>query len=806
MKKHLCIHGHFYQPPRENPWLNEVELQDSAYPYHDWNDRITAECYARNAASRILGEKDQIVDIVNNYSRISFNFGPTLLEWMAKKQPEAYQAILQADQDSQQRYGGHGSALAQAYNHTILPLSNARDLETQVIWGIRDFELRFGRKPEGMWCGETAVNTEVLEMLALHKIKFTILSPYQARNYRKIGEKEWHDGTGAKIDPRHPYLYRLPSGREIVLFFYDGPVSQGVAFEKLLNSGERFAGRLVGTFSDNEKPELMHIATDGETYGHHHRFGEMALTYALYHIETENLANLTIYGEYLEHYPPEFEAQIIENSSWSCYHGVERWRSNCGCQTGGQPGWNQEWRGPLRKTFDWVRDTLAPVYEAEMGHFASEPWEIRNRYIEVVFNRSEQNVAEFFRVNFKKNLNEQEKITILKLLEMQYHAMLMYTSCGWFFDEVTGLESMQDILYAARALQLASEITGTEYEPDFMEHLAMAESNGPEFKNAAEAYESLVKPTMLDMLRVGVHYAISSLFNNYPAETQLYCYQVKSRHHEELEAGRQRLGIGQASLKSDLTWETAHITYAVLHLGEHQLFAGVRLFQSEEAYQHMRTEIVDSFERSNIHEIIYLLDKHFGAHNYSFWHLFRDDQRQILSSVLETTLVGVDTLFRRLYETNYPIMQALKQVNMNLPPELKNIHDFVLNADLKVIFASNDPDMESLERTINNAKRFPAELDILTLNYSATNSLTRLMKQLAREPENTSLMNTVMLMVKKLAEINLEPELWEARNIAFSLHRRLFKEHETRSRNGDETSQEWCDNFNALYESLNLKA
>ncbi|HSI90963.1 MAG TPA: DUF3536 domain-containing protein, partial [Adhaeribacter sp.] len=666
MNKYLCLHGHFYQPPRENPWLNEVELQDSAYPYHDWNERITAECYARNSASRILDSKGRIVDIVNNYSRISFNFGPTLLEWMEKKAPDVYAAILQADKESLERFNGHGSAIAQAYNHTILPLSNSRDLETQVIWGIKDFEQRFKRRPEGMWCGETAVNTEVLEMLATQGIKFTILSPYQAMRYRRMGNEEWHDARGARLDPKRPYLCKLPSGNEITLFFYDGPVSQGVAFERLLESGEKFSGRLVSTFSDSDEPELMHIATDGETYGHHHRFGEMALSYALHHIETEGLANLTVYGQYLEMFPPDYEAEIIENSSWSCSHGVERWRSNCGCNAGGHAGWNQKWRGPLRDAFDWVRDTLAPVYESEMKQYHPRPWELRNHYIDVISNRSEENVEAFFHKYIPKKTGKLDKIKILKLLEMQYHAMLMYTSCGWFFDEVTGLESMQDIYYASRAVQLAASITGDEYEAGFKEHLHLAKSNLPEMKTAAEAFEKQVKPTMLNMLRVGVHYAISSLFTNYPKTSELYCYQAVSKHHEELEAGRQRMGIGQASLKSHLTWETAEITYAVLHLGEHQLFAGVRRYQNQDSFEAMKAELTDSFERSNIHEIIYLLDKHFGAHNYSFWHLFRDDQRKILNSVLKQTLGGVDTLFRRLYETNYPVMQALKQVNMNL--------------------------------------------------------------------------------------------------------------------------------------------
>jgi alpha-amylase/alpha-mannosidase (GH57 family) len=321
-KKYICIHGHFYQPPRENPWLNKVELQESAYPYHDWNHRINAECYVRNSASRILDEDGRIEAIMNNYAWMSFNIGPTLLAWMENETPETYKAILQADKDSMELFSGHGSALAQAYNHLIMPLANERDQETQVIWGIEDFRSRYKRDPEGMWLGETAVNTSTLEMLAKHGIKFTILSPYQAKRVRKIGTKDWKDATHAKVDSKKAYKCKLPSGNEIALFFYDGPASQGVAFEGLLNNGVRFAERLQGLFSDNHDLELAHIATDGESYGHHHKLGEMALSYCLDHLEKQEGINLTVYGEFLEKFPPEYEAEIIENTSWSCYHGV----------------------------------------------------------------------------------------------------------------------------------------------------------------------------------------------------------------------------------------------------------------------------------------------------------------------------------------------------------------------------------------------------------------------------------------------------------------------------------------------------
>ncbi|MCL6482072.1 MAG: DUF3536 domain-containing protein, partial [Firmicutes bacterium] len=375
MERYICIHGHFYQPPRENPWLEAIEQQDSAYPYHDWNERITAECYAPNAASRILDSEGRIVRIVNNYARISFNFGPTLLAWMEQHAQETYRAVLEADRESRERFGGHGSALAQAYNHLIMPLANSRDKRTQIRWGIHDFVHRFGRRPEGMWLPETAVDLETLELMAEQGIRFTILEPGQARRVRPIGGRTWRDVAGGRIDPTTAYRLRLKSGHSICLFFYDGPIARAVAFEGLLARGENFANRLVSAFNDSRSwAQLVHIATDGETYGHHHLYGDMALAYALQYLEEHRLARLTNYGQYLELHPPTQEVEIFENTSWSCAHGVERWRSDCGCNTGGHPGWNQAWRAPLREALDWLRDTLAPRYEKHAGALLRDPW------------------------------------------------------------------------------------------------------------------------------------------------------------------------------------------------------------------------------------------------------------------------------------------------------------------------------------------------------------------------------------------------------------------------------------------------
>ncbi|MDC4224400.1 MAG: ROK family protein [Candidatus Manganitrophus sp.] len=473
MKRYLCIHGHFYQPPRENPWLEEVELQDSAHPYHDWNERISAECYLPNTAARIVDHENRILDIVNNYTKISFNFGPTLLSWMERAQPEVYRKILEADQISLRERGGHGNALSQVYNHLIMPLASRRDKVTQVRWGIADFESRFQRKPEGMWLPETAVDLESLQVLAEEGIRFTILAPHQARRIRRIApdgkkreaEGKWEEVEG--IDPTRSYRCFLSDGLFIDLFFYDGPISHSVAFDRLLRSGEAFVDRLKGGFSDQRDwPQLLHIATDGESYGHHFAHGDMALAYTLQEIERQQIAEWTNYGEYLSKNPPAYEVEIVEQSAWSCFHGVERWRSNCGCQSGGHPDWNQRWRQPLREGFDALKGSLDLLFETKGKRLFKDPWEARDHYITLIRKREENQLTweeaeRFLTQQQARTLTPLEREEAIQLLEMQRNALLMFTSCAWFFDEISGLEATQNLKYAGRAIQLAKELDPT---------------------------------------------------------------------------------------------------------------------------------------------------------------------------------------------------------------------------------------------------------------------------------------------------------------------------------------------------------
>lgn len=495
--RYLCVHGHCYQPPREDPWLAKIERQASAFPYHDWNERIAAECYTPNTAARILDSQERISKIVNNYSRTSFDFGPTLLSWLERKAPATYKDIQNADRESRSRFSGHGSAMAHAYNHMILPLANRRDKITQVLWGIQDFVYRFGRKPEGMWLPETAVDIESLEIMASAGIKFTILSPRQAKAVRLIGSDAWQDVSNARIDPKQAYVLRLPAGRSISVFFFDGPVSQAVSFEGLLDDGEKFIGWLLGAYTyARGRSELVHVVTDGEVYGHHKKYGEMALAYTLEQMEARGLARITNYGEYLELHPPAVEVQIFENTSWSCAHGIDRWRRHCGCHSG-RADWSQQWREPLRCALDWLRDWVADRYERTAEDLVIDPWAARDGYIEVLLNPAHERWSQFLRRHARRPFGEPDKAMLWKLLELQRHAMLMYTSCGWFFDELSGIETVQVIRHAARVVDLAQSVFHLDLEPPFLPKLRLAKSNLTEHRDGARIYERLAKPLRL---------------------------------------------------------------------------------------------------------------------------------------------------------------------------------------------------------------------------------------------------------------------------------------------------------------------
>jgi alpha-amylase/alpha-mannosidase (GH57 family) len=803
--RYLCIHGHFYQPPRENPFLEAIELQDSAYPYHDWNERVAAECYAPNATSRILDGEQRIIELVNNYARISFNFGPTLLSWIEQKAPKVYDALREADRSSRVRYSGHGSAVAQAYNHMIMPLANCRDKNTQVKWGLRDFEYRFGRLPEGMWLPETAVDIETLDALAANGIKFTILAPRQAKRIRKRGSRSWQDVSGDRVDPSRAYLVQLPSKRTIRVFFYDGPISQGVAFERLLDNGQHFADRLMSGFSDARTwPQLVHIATDGESYGHHHRFGEMALSYALHHIETNKLAQLTNYGEFLKRYPPDHFAEIVNNSSWSCVHGVERWRSNCGCNSGGHAGWTQEWRAPLRAALDWLRDQLVPLYEQEAGRLLKDPWAARDEYIHVVLNRSEDNALNFLGKHAAHSLTSEEQVAALKLMEMQRHAMLMYTSCGWFFDEISGLESVQVLQYAGRAIRLAQDFGGNVIESGFAERLAAAKSNIPEHSDGKRIYEKWVKPAAVSIDQLAGHYAISSLFEPYGERTRIYCYNVQREDYELDVEGKHKMAVGRATFSSEVTRESASLGFAVLHLGDHNIAGGVNHFDKIEDYDQLKGALADSFGKADTTQVLQTIGERFSNNTFSLRTLFRDEQRKIVDLILKDSLATAAAAYRSIYENHAPLIRFLNGLGIPVPAAFQSAAQIAINSQLKQTFEQRDPDLDAIQSYLKEAAVSNIKLDVPGLEYAIRQRLEAEAEIFASAPTNAEEVQKLTALLKFAGTLPFPVTLWEVQNICYGPLIKTMDEVRERAKTENVAASNVLDGLMQLRENLRI--
>jgi alpha-amylase/alpha-mannosidase (GH57 family) len=805
LTRYICIHGHFYQPPRENAWLDIVETQDSAAPFHDWNERITAECYATNGAARILDDRSQIARIVKNYAQISFNIGPTLLSWMERSAPDVYATILAADLESRARFGGHGSAMAQAYHHAILPLCTARDKATEIRWGMADFRRRFGRDAEGMWLPEAAVDLETLGLLAAEGLQFVVLAPYQAERVRPIGEEAWRDARGGHIDTTRAYRQMLPSGRSIAVFFYDGMISRAVAFEGLLNRGEDLAGRLLGGFGDAETPQLVHIATDGETYGHHHRFGEMALAYALQYLESNSLARLTNYAEFLALHPPRDEVQIAERTSWSCFHGVERWRSDCGCNTGGQHGWSQSWRAPLRAALEWLRDEVGARYERAAAEIFRDPWAARDGYIEVVLDRSDASVAAFLARHGRPGV-ALDRGAALSLLELQRHALMMFTSCGWFFSEISGIETTQVLQYAARVVQLARQLFEVDLEPELLGRLAQAPSNIASEGDGAQIYVRRVRPTVVSLADVAAHHAITSLFAESAGLGELSCYRVVQRDHRLLSAGRMRLAIGAVEVTALRTGEVAELGYGALHLGAQTILCGVSADARSGRVLALGRDLAEAFHRADVADVIRRMTEGLGPLVYSLRSLFRDQQRAILGAIMADTLAEVGEAYHALYTQHVSLMRFLADLGAPLPGEFQVAASFTLNAALRRLVAGDELPLDRIQALIEEAKQAGAELD----GASAALALRRTLDQAAvgfgALPADLTSLGRFAEVAAAVRALPFEVDLWTAQNVYHTVRGADAVAMRARASQGDLHARAWLDQFLALGELLRFRA
>ena len=775
-KKFLTIHGHFYQPPRENPWLEAIELQESALPCHDWNERVCTECYTPNSVSRIVDNRNKILDIVNNYKYMSFNFGPTLLSWMEVYAPLTYERIIKADIDSISEHNGHGNAIAQVYNHIIMPLANEHDKETQIIWGIKDFEYRFGRKPEGMWLAETAVDDATLKVLADNGIKFTILSPYQALRIKKSSDKDWQDVSWGNIDPARSYKYQIKCDpkKSIDLFFYDGAISRSVAFDELLKDGDKFIKRLKEGVSEGRNyPQLVNIATDGESYGHHTKFGDMALSYVL-KIKAENEGfTITNYGEYLEKYESDYEVDIKQASSWSCFHGVGRWKEDCGCSTGGQPGWNQKWRKPLREALDFLRDKLSIIFENEGSkYFNSDPWQVRNNYISVVLNRSFKTIKDFQEANFKTKLSEEDKVRGMELLEMQRQAMLMYTSCGWFFNEISGIETVQIMKYAARAIQLAANFDSENIEEPFLNILAGAQSNIKEFKTGKDIYLNWVKPSVVTLKEIASLWVISSLYQDFEDEEDVYCYNVKRNSYQMVEKGNSNLVICNIEVTSKITLQKSNLICTLMQFADGDFHCAIKEFSGNEEFNELKNSLIKTYTLYPLTEIIRIIDEKFGKEYFTLKDIFIEERKKILQILLKDQLKKFADRYEEMYDQGKSSIYHMQSLGLEIPREFKLSAGYTLSHKYNDLLAESNGFVENsiIQQimAINyEAKKIGIDIDKTTSNKNFGRTLIKNLIRLTKSFEYQQAEAIVELfdIIEKL-ELNID--IAEAQNIYYN--------------------------------------
>jgi alpha-amylase/alpha-mannosidase (GH57 family) len=743
----VTIHGHFYQPPRENPWLEAIETEESAHPFHDWNERIAFECYRPNAYARVVDGRRRILDIHNNYSSISFNFGPTLLSWLEEKSPLIYQKVIEADREGLKRFG-HGNAMAQVYNHIIMPLANERDKETEVFWGIADFEKRFHRKPDAMWLPETAVNYPTLQVLAKYGMQYLILSPFQALRVRPFGGKKWADVSQGRIDPTQPYrcFIRDASGKKrtdqfIDIFFYEGMISRDVSFGDLLRDGNAFCEQFARAYQPSKKgPQLIHIATDGETYGHHKKFGDMALAYALKEGLPSREFEIINYGAFLKRVPPVYEVEIDEGpkgegTSWSCMHGVGRWKEDCGCSTGGREGWNQKWRKPLREALDFLRDELASLYEKEGEKIFRDVWEARNGYIEVILDRSPQGIRRFLETFATKTLDEKGRIKGLRLLEMERHALLMYTSCGWFFADLSGLETVQILKYASRAIQLAEELTGQGVEEKFVEYLSRAKSNLPEMGDGKQVYQTLVKPSSVTLEKVVNHFAVSSFFAGEEKERKIFSYRTEVLKYEKMKRDDHLLVLGQVRVTSEIISETKEFLFGLIPSTKDIFRTWVSEYDGGILFNTLREKGTETLEKGE-EEMEKTLTSLLGNRIFTLRDVLKEEKQAIFQKLIEKDLKEYLKIYAELYDRSKQTVEALAREGFEIPYEIRvaaevTLSDQLLKAvkdlrrDLKGALRKGD-----IDKIIDEAKRLGYHLrkeeTILVLKDMLKESMGRL--------------------------------------------------------------------------------
>jgi alpha-amylase/alpha-mannosidase (GH57 family) len=776
MATDLVIHGHFYQPPRENPWTEAVDPEPSAAPYHDWNERIYRECYRANDNARVVNPQGVVEAIVSNYRMLSFNMGPTLLSWMEAHHEKGYRHILESDKASRELHSGHGNAIAQGYNHCILPLCNDRDRRTQIRWGVEDFRHRFGREPEAMWLPETAVNAAVLEDLIAEGLRYVILAPRQCQKIRPLGagEDAWRDVGDGSVDPGVAYRYpsRRTEGAGIALFFYDGPVAQAIAFENALSRSETLIEKF--TRARGGPGRLVHVATDGESYGHHSRWGDRVLAYALLAEAEHQGFRVTNYGAFLEENPPAWEADIKagpngEGTAWSCAHGVGRWIRDCGCHTGGEADWNQSWRGPLRAALDHLRDGLAPEFERAGGELLADPWAARDDFIAVVLDPTPDVKRAFFGKHARRALSPEEEVRALSLLDMQRQCLLMYTSCGWFFNDLSGIETIQILKYAARALDYAAELRLRSTRSGFLYLLKQARSNVHGMGDGEALFHRFVEPSRVTFERLAAHFAINALVEG-PARGRLGGWNCEVDHFERRARGGMSFASGRVRLEARVTDRSYECSIVALHFGGMDFVCSVKPWQGESVHQFETGKVAEAFSKGLIPGIMTALRGEHGGLEVGLDQVLPDGREHLSRKVFEDLLGLLNEQTSRIYSDNRHQIDLFQAAGFPLPSELRSAAEYTLSqqfeAEIRAQRESNDP--RAYEKAVALAREAQAlgyKLDAAEASRVFGDMITAAVQRCGDSFEPTT-MRQALELLRLTRELGLKPDLERAQEIA----------------------------------------
>jgi alpha-amylase/alpha-mannosidase (GH57 family)/ABC-type transporter Mla MlaB component len=676
----FVLHAHFYQPERSNPWTAALDPEPSAAPDRDWNERILRECYRPNGTARIFDEYRRVERIVNNYERVSFNFGPTLLSWMEQAHPETYAKVIDGDWRSAVRLG-HGNALAQAYNHMILPLANERDRRTQIVWGLADFRRRFGRDAEGLWLPEAAVDPATVDALIDAGVAFTILAPHQAARVRPDGSA-WRDAHDA-LDTSRAYRHRHSdgSGRSIAVFFYDGALAQALAFDPATVD----AGVLLERIQQADHGDgLVHAAVDGETFGHHHAFGELGLAYALFEAADARGLTPTNYATWLAEHPPTDEVEVVggEGTSWSCAHGVGRWYHDCGCSTDALPGWNQAWRTPLRAALDAIRDAAIDAFERQAARLLKDPWAARDDYVHV--RLGSWTAAEFLERHALRNLDDAQKIALWTLLESQRYAMVMYTSCGWFFADVSGIETVYVLRFAARALGLLEELGGAKGVRDrVLALLANAESNRPGIGTAADVWRSDVEPAVVTPTRIAAHLALLGLVRPLPDALDVAAHDVVLRDRRSETRGRLGLTTAHATVTSLTTRRIDELAVAAVHLGGLDFHGVVTPYPGDAAFAASTDALWSAFPTAPVAQLIRLVGEVPDGEEFGLEVMLPEGRQELVGAIFSDLAARFHESYSRLYADHRRILEMLTAAGYELPRDMRAAAELTLATQLE---------------------------------------------------------------------------------------------------------------------------